>query len=115
MSINVESLAVAHLNDLEDRPAEAFMDVPANRPAQFITVERTGGGHTDVRDIPLTALQCWAESRWEASELARVTAANIKTLVMHPAVGRVNVSGIYNFPAPSGESRYQIVTEIVTV
>ncbi len=65
--MNGEALIIAHLNGLQDRPAEASQDVPANRPARFITVERTGGPREFVRELPTYAVQCWAESRWEAS------------------------------------------------
>ena len=113
--MNGEALLVAYLNGLPGRPAEAFMDVPRDRPARFITVERTGGPREHVRELPMYAVQCWAESRWQASELARVTADNLEALVSHPAVGRVTVSSTYNFPSPDGEPRYQLVVELVTV
>lgn len=113
--MNGEAIIVAYLNDLAGRPAEAFMDVPADRPARFITVERTGGPREHVRELPTFAIQCWAESRWEASELARVTASNLEAMVTHPNVGRVTVSSTYNFPSPDGEPRYQLVVELVTV
>lgn len=114
--MNAEGLIIAHLNGLAGRPAEAFQDVPADRPQRFITVERTGGGREwRVRQLPTFAIQCWAESRWEASELARETADSLELLAEHPSVGRVSISSTYNFPSSDGEPRYQIVTEIVTV
>lgn len=113
--MNGEALIVAYLNGLAGRPAEAFMDVPKNRPARFITVERTGGPREHVRELPMLAVQCWAESRWQASELARATAANLEGIVAHPSVGRVVVSSTYNFPSPDGEPRYQLVVDLVTV
>lgn len=113
--MNAEGLIIAHLNGLPDRPAEAFQDVPPDRPARFITVERTGGPREFVRELPTFAVQCWAESRWQASELARVTASNLEAMVSHPAVGRVTVSSTYNFPSPDGEPRYQLTVELVTV
>lgn len=95
---------------------EAFMDVPPKRPSQFITVERTGGPVEMVRQVPLLAVQVWAESRYEASRLAEVVAGVLRSLVALPWVGRVNVSSIYNFPDPDGrQARYQIVAELVTV
>lgn len=113
--MNAEALLVAHLNAVDDRPAEAFMDVPANRPSRFITIERTGGPRGLVREFPVFAIQCWAETRWEASELARQTTRNLEGLRAHPNVGRVEVTSTYNFPSPEGAPRYQIVAEVVTV
>lgn len=95
---------------------EAFMDVPSKRPARFVTVERTGGPVEMVRQVPLLAVQVWAESRYEASRLAEVVADVLRSLVHLGWVGRVNVSSVYNFPDPDGrQARYQIVVEMVTV
>lgn len=114
--MNVEAALVAHLNGIDDRPAEAFLEVPSPRPERFVTVERTGGGRRDVRDLPSLAVQCWAKSRYEASELARAVAGCIEAFRAHPRIGRVEVSSVYNFPdLESGSPRYQMTVEIVTV
>ena len=39
------------------------LDVPAQRPERFITVERVGGAETRFIDTVLLAIQCWAGSR----------------------------------------------------
>lgn len=115
MTVNVEVLLVGALNAVDGLP-DVFSDVPSNRPASFITVERVGGGHADVRDLPMVAVQCWEQSRFEASELASVVAGELKNLAyVHPNVGRVSIESIINFPDPdSSQARYQVTATLVT-
>lgn len=115
MTVNVEALLIAALNAVDGLP-EAFPDVPGTRPAAFITVERVGGGYADVRDLPLVAVQCWAGSRYDASELAAAVARVLKNLAhTHPQVGRVGIESVVNFPDPdSKQARYQVTASLVT-
>ena len=115
MTINVEVLLVGALNAVDGLPG-VFAEIPSTRPASFITVERVGGGHEDVRDLPMVAVQCWAESRFEAGELAAIVANELMNLAHeHPNVGRVNIESIINFPDPdSKQARYQVTATFVT-
>lgn len=112
--VNAESLLVSQLNLDSSIQAEAFMDVPSNRPVQFVTVERTGGGRNTHRDLPQLAVQAWGRSRWEASELASRVADALERIRFHPEVARLNVGSSYNFPSADGKPRYQIVVDMVT-
>jgi len=115
MTVNVEALLVGALNAVDGLP-DTYSEVPATRPGSFITVERVGGGYEDVRDLPMVAVQCWEQSRFEASELAAVVAGELKNLAhVHPNVGRVNIESIINFPDPdSKQARYQVTATFVT-
>lgn len=115
MTVNVEVLLVGALNAVDGLPG-VFAEIPSTRPASFITVERVGGGHEDVRDLPMVAVQCWEQSRFEASELAAVVAHELRGLAhVHPNVGRVNIESIINFPDPdSKQARYQVTATLVT-
>lgn len=115
MTVNVEALLVGALNASGGLPA-AYAEVPSERPEAFITVERVGGGYADVRDLPMVAVQCWEQSRFEASELAASVASELRSLAhVHPQVGRVNIESIINFPDPdSKQARYQVTATLVT-
>lgn len=115
MTVNVEALLVGALNTADGLP-QAFGEVPSTRPKQFLTVERVGGGYEDVRDLPLVAVQCWAGSRFEASELAATVAGELKNLALtHAQVARVGIESIINFPDPdSSQARYQVTATLVT-
>lgn len=112
----------------EERDENAPVNVPgdtnlpdlANEPAQrrsrLVTVERVGGPRRDVRDLPLLAIQVWAESRWVASEFAGVVAEVTRSLaVTDPNIARVSIESIYNNPDPYSEHpRYQVNAQITT-
>lgn len=112
--MNVEGLIVQAVNAA--LPDDAFMEVPSTRPRRFYTVERVGGAHRDVRDLPLVAVQAWAGSRWEASEMAGGLAVFLESLALtHPNVARVDIESIYNNPDPDSEHpRYQVNAQIIT-
>lgn len=117
MATNSEILLVQWLSA---RPLLAGVpvstDVPADRPKRFITIERTGGSRSERRDLPMLAVQVWAESRVQAGDLAGMVADEIEHVTEHSQVGRVSLSGPYNFPDPSsGQARYQITVELVVV
>lgn len=121
---NVEALLVGALNtvasfqSLKAEPLariEAFMDVPAARPVRFVTVERTGGGETNLVDQPMLAVQFWAESRYEASEGARKLALILEELpVIVGALGKCRVESVYNWP-DDAQPRYQLTVSAATV
>ena len=108
--MNVEALIVEHLNQ---GGFKAYADVPANRPAEFVTVERTGGA-SDALDRPTVAVQSWASTRYAASELAIKVDACMKGIVMNTDVAKVSRNTLYNYPDESGHPRYQAVYDLVT-
>lgn len=88
-------------------------DVPKDRPAVLVTVERTAGGrdHYGMLDRPQLAVQSWAPTRHEAAQLADRVDGAMHALVGWP-VTRVTTDRIYNFPA-EGSPRYQGVYDLV--
>ena len=92
------------------------MDVPPERPDKFVTVERTGGGASThgLVDRPTLAIQCWAGSRVEASDLAETVADLLRESPSIPQVKRCTINSISNFPLDETTPRYQIVADMVT-
>lgn len=94
----------------------AYSSPPAERPARFATVQRTGGGFEVGWDTPSVAVQLWAESEHEASELA-VKAA--RALVFeYPARSHVRfaeVDSVYSFADPQSQhARWQVLAGFTT-
>lgn len=90
-------------------------DVPRDSTGRFFTVERTGGAVERFRDLPMVAVQAWAERRSEASlMIQRFKVAAWTELQYHPGVSRLDINTISHFPGPNGEPRYQAVLELVT-
>lgn len=113
--INFEAFVIAHL---KAKDFDAFADVPdgklVSKPSEFVTVEQTGGSTDGVAIGTVTlAVQSWAPSRYEASQLAAEVDAAMFTLVdnVNP-ITHVSRSSIYNFPTSQQEPRYQGVYEL---
>ena len=113
MAVNAEAVAIELLRS---GGFEAYADVPAERPLRFVTVERVGGGRSGrVLDSARMAVQCWAESRFEASQLANDVCDCIEGMVADGRVANTSVDSVYNFPdTENRQPRYQ-VTAYVTV
>lgn len=94
-----------------------YGDVPKDRPRRFGTVERTGGGVSDVViDSPAVALQLWGTSRDDAKALAYAAKDALSAFRYEPGIRKVKVETLYNFPDEQGnQARYQIVAHFKTV
>lgn len=91
--------------------------VPTARPAEFVTLERTGGGSIIGRDSPNLAVQCWS-SNGETAAYTLALAAREAILSSWEAIGsvcRAEVGSIYRFPDPDSRTdRYQLDASLVT-
>ena len=121
---NIEALLVDALNKAaafqllkasSQSTIEAFMDVPADRPVRFVTVERTGGGERNIVDRSTLAVQFWAESRYQASEGAHLLTQILPELAATtPLLGHCRAVSVYSFP-DERQARYQLTVEASTV
>lgn len=117
MTVNVEALIIGALDGHEQIDGiPVVADVPKTRPERFVSVERTGGGREDVRDLPLVTLHAWDRTRYAASQTATVLADLLEGLAFtHPSVARVSIESTYNDPDPaSGQARYRVTAQVVT-
>ena len=96
--------------------APCYGEVPAGAPADFMTVERTGGPRGPYSDEPNLAVQAWSDEDWRAYGLALEAASALSRMWEYvPEVCRVDVGGVYRFPDPdSRASRYQIDVYMTT-
>lgn len=97
-------------------PAEAYLDVPRERPAEFYSVELTGSSarHSGALWTATVAVQCWAETRVRARELAdALMEAAARVGYETGPIGSARVANAYRFDdLESGTPRYQAVIEI---
>ena len=111
---NVYSVEEAVRNWLVDMGFDAYVRVPKDRPSRFVTVERTGGGVSDMVDHPLVAIQAWAPTQAEAEEDA--AAIRMVALVGELPVGvhsmRVNAGPYKFYDEESMQPRYQVVFDV---
>ena len=94
-----------------------YGSVPATRPDQFVTIERTGGPRDLWVDEGMYAIQCWSTNRNKAAAFASdVADAFLSLPATNGRVGSTGVVSIYNFPDPdSGQARYQITANAVVM
>ena len=115
--MDAERTLVDYLNGA-DVGATAYYDVPSDRPASFVVVERTGGPRTDiVVERPMLDVQCWAHNRRDAALLADAVADALRA--MPDAVAEcfhANLTSTYrDADLESGTPRYHVVCEITFV
>lgn len=115
--INIERALIEWLNGHPVDGLKATLDVPKDRPQRFIAVERVGGPTGTYVDRPLVSIQVWGKTRADASGAAiAVRDALVQFAVDTPSVGGVSVQSLINNPDPdSGQARYQLTVQIVTV
>lgn len=91
-------------------------EVPYNRPARFISIERTGGGQENIlADKASIAIQCWAASRADAAALAVSVCEVLPSFAYEPNIHKVEIQSCYNFPDSQKRNRYQIVALITNI
>lgn len=115
--MNAEKLVLDWLNTSPVlTPVTATLNLPATAsstsPGRYLTVERTGGPESPFVSRPLFAVQAWAESRWEAGELANRTAERIRHVTDLDDVADVDILSITDFPSPDGRPRYQVTCQL---
>lgn len=111
--MNAETYLVRWLSaNLADTPV--FLDVPADRPASFVSLERVGGHVTRYADTATIAVQCWALTRIEAGMLAdRVALLLVDELPYAGPVARVEITGgPTDFPLDERTPRYQLTFDM---
>lgn len=112
--IDIEEIIVEYLSDNLEIPVAA--DVPEIMPDEFISLELTGGGFGDIiLDYPTVAIQCWAETRTDAKNLARKVDRLLRKICdSYYDISSAERNSLYNFPDPqSRKARYQIVFDFI--
>lgn len=113
MSVAAEVRVIGWLNGTGSIGAPTSGDVPADRPDEFLTVERVGGARGDVVETPIIAVQAWSTSRVNAEALAGQAADSLEAMVALSDVADVEVQSIINDPDPdSQQARFQVTAQL---
>lgn len=110
MTPNVEAAVVVALRASGIR---AYADVPPDRPERFCTVELTGtssAARGAIRTYAV-AVQSWAPTRYEASELS-AEAEPVVLAMDEPWLMAVEPDSSYYFASSDGLPRYQATYEL---
>lgn len=109
--MNVEAALIQFLASELSVPVSA--EVPADRPASFVTVERVGGPASEFVDRGSYAVQAWALSRFDASVLAGTIRNILPYFATEVGVAHVGIDSMYPWPDPeSRQSRYQVLVDV---
>ena len=92
---------------------KAVLEVPDERPDEFISVQLLGGeGDRFVKEHRL-AVQSWAQTRRRAAEIARMVEQAATSLIEEPNIFGAVANGTYRWPDPdSRQPRYQTNLEV---
>ena len=111
---NVEALCVSFLQDAFAARAEEVTvatKMPNPAPAKVVRVTRTGGGRINFgMDAPQVLFECWGQSYYESSELARITRALVGTMEIFGS----EMGSVVSYPDGSGLPRYQFAAQFYT-
>ena len=112
MRSNIEKSVIQHLSRAME-PVAVRAYVPAEKPKRLLTVERVGGESDGVAlDRPRIAIQSWAATLDDASELAIAADEAMASLVGSYGVTSVARESLYRHVTAAGEARYQAVYRI---
>ena len=113
MRANVEAAIVSHLNSAG---IDCFADAPKDPPASYVTVDRAGGTHGDFVDSATIALDCVAQTRFAASQLAIRADDAMMSLTAQPRICRVDKQSMQNLShiIEGMEGLYRLVYTVVS-
>ena len=108
------SVTQALVEHLRSMGYAASSRVPRKGPAEFVTVERVGGGTTSMVDHPSMAVQTWADSDARAEEMGN--ALKVALIINPPPAGvhsiRVETGPYQFYDQDTGKARYQLVLNV---
>mgnify|MGYP006992080842 CR=1 FL=1 len=109
----IEVTLKSHLENALDVPVE--MEIPAQPPARFIVIERTGTRMIEKAIEEATfAIQSYGVSLYDAALLQFAVRAAMQTFEELSEVCSVEVTGIYNYTDESIKKyRYQGVYSVI--
>lgn len=91
-----------------------YIDVPAEPPESYVTIERTGGGEREHIRSAMIAVQCYGPSRAEAAMLHEDVLVSMKALNELVGISACGVNAEYDFTdTETKKYRYQSVYDII--
>lgn len=110
--MDAEKVVCVHLHDRLSVPAH--YDMPGDRPDELVTVVQTGGG-SDAFGIGRKSVlvQCWAQTRERAAEIAEEAKDAVRSLVELDNVTGARIASEYrDRDMDSGTPRRCLMVEI---
>lgn len=91
-----------------------YLDIPKERPATYVTLEKTGSSRENMIDRATIALQSIAPSMYEAAELNEDVKEVMDDAIVLPEIASSRLNSDYNFTdTATKQYRYQAVYDVV--
>lgn len=91
-----------------------YIDVPAEPPDRYVTIQRTGGGETEHIRSAMIAIQCYGATRAQAAALHEDVLVSMKALNELIGVSACGLNAEYDFTdTETKRYRYQSVYDII--
>ena len=109
---NIEKLVIEYLAGLLS--VDVYAEEPEDKPSSYVVIEQTGGGARNFIYTATIAVQCYADTRYEASALNEEIAGYMLVMADSENIGSCRLNGDYNFTNTATKKyRYQSVYTIV--
>ena len=109
----IELIVINHLREQLPGIQVTAVDTES-KPAQRVTVERTGGGEDEHIRSAMIAVQSYGATQYAAAQLHEDVLQAMQTINALPQIGSCDLNQEYNFPdLETKENRYQAVYDIV--
>lgn len=87
-----------------------YLDIPADPPAKYVSLEKTGSSRTNQVDTAKFAIQSWGGSKYEAAALNQSVKQAMYDIVELDEIGAVRLSSDYDWTDTEKKHyRYQAV------
>lgn len=108
----LETKIIDYLTDALDVPV--YMEKPADPPAQYAIVMKTGTSHVNHIDSAMIVIQSIAETLYEAAQLNENVISAMLSIVELPSFSRCILNSDYEFTnTATKERRYQAVFDLI--
>lgn len=108
----IEEVIIAHLADCLAVPVSG--EVPADPPASFVTVEKTGVGQRNFIYTSTLSVRSWAPSQVAAAALNEAVKVAMADAVQLDEVSRCHLNSDFNdTDTTRNQNRYQAIFSVV--
>lgn len=91
---------------------KTFLEVPTDKPEEFLSVEQTGGGRSFLEPAQLD-VDCWAKTRNRAKTISKLVQSVIPDLDDETNLFHPTVENVYRMNDPdSGKPRYVVSIQV---
>ena len=91
-----------------------YVDVPAEPPAAYVVIERTGGGEEEHIRNAMVAIQSYGASRYNAASLHETVLAAMRELNTLNSISMCELNSEYDYTdTTTRRYRYQAVFNII--